>query len=41
MTAEYTHLLRGITPIYVLHMHMEDTLRKLIDEIHIVHPLIS
>ena len=41
MAAEHTDLLRGITPIYVLHMHMEDTVGELINEIHIIYPLIS
>ena len=41
MTSEHTDLLRGITPINIFHMYMEDTVGEVINKIDIIDALIT
>ena len=41
MTAEHTNLLRGIAPVNIFHMYVEDTVGELINKIDIINALIA
>ena len=41
MAAEHTDLLRGITPVYIFHMYVENAVGELINKIDIIDALIS
>lgn len=41
MATEHADLFRGITPIHIFHVNMENAVRKLVDEIYIIHSLVS
>ncbi|OAV75951.1 hypothetical protein Barb7_00402 [Bacteroidales bacterium Barb7] len=41
MTSEYAYLLRGIAPIDILHVYVEDAFGELIDKVHVIHTLIA